>query len=352
MKILVYGCYGYTGKLIAELAAKKGLPVLLAGRNAEKVAAVSQITGLLSVTAALDDAAALHAALQQVEVVIHCAGPFVDTWKAMAEACLRTQTHYLDITGEIEVFEALAGLDAAAQSANIQVLPGAGFDVVPTDCVAASLKAALPDAQHLDLAFRSLGSGMSHGTASTLVRSLGTGSLVRRNGKIVPGRAAEPQVMANFGTGPRPAFGIPWGDVATAWYTTGIPNISTCVALPKRAARMLRWSNALGWLLRNAWVRRIAQNRVDKAPAGPDAESRAKGKSQVWGRVRNAAGKEVQMHVTTPEGYTLTAMATLYIAERVIAGHWKPGFQTPASCYGADLLEKIVPEAKIQPIRA
>jgi short subunit dehydrogenase-like uncharacterized protein len=278
--------------------------------------------------------------LQKGKVVIHAAGPFIDTWQAMAESCLRTGTHYLDITGEIAVFEALTALDQEAQNAGIMLMPGAGFDVVPTDCMAAHLKERLPDATHLELAFKMLGNA-SHGTASTMVRSLGESSLVRRNGTIVPAKAGGHSVEADFGKGPRTAYGIPWGDVSTAWHTTSIPNITTYIALPPKMARMLKLSGSLGWLLRSNLVRGIAQRRIDKAPAGPDAATRSKSKSEIWGRVRNAAGQEVSHHFTCQEGYTLTSLAALHLAQKVASGDFKVGFQTPAGCYGAALLNEV-----------
>lgn len=338
--IILYGCYGYTGQLIAEMAAEKGIPLLLSGRNPEKVAAMARSTGHAFAATALDDAGSLDSVLRKGKVVIHAAGPFVDTWSQMARCCLRTGVHYLDITGEIEVFEALAALDKEAQNANVMLMPGAGFDVVPTDCMAAHLKQRLPDATHLDLAFKASGNP-SHGTASTMVRGLGESSLVRRDGTIVKAKVGGHTVEADFGKGPRRAYGIPWGDVSTAWHTTGIPNITTYIALPAKMARMLRLSNSFGWLLRSNMVRRMAQRRINKAPAGPDAAAREKSKSEVWGRVRNASGKEISHHFTCQEGYTLTALASLHIAQRVALGDFKAGFRTPAGCYGPDLLNQV-----------
>lgn len=339
-QIILYGCYGYTGQLIAEMAADQNVPLLLSGRNPEKVAAIAQATGHEFMAASLDDAATLDAVLRKGKVVIHAAGPFVDTWSQMAHACLRTGVHYLDITGEIAVFEALAALDQKAQKAGVMLMPGAGFDVVPTDCMAAHLKARLPDATHLDLAFKMLGNA-SHGTASTMVRGLGESSMVRRNGTIVSAKPGGHSVEADFGKGPRTAYGIPWGDVSTAWHTTGIPNITTYIALPRKMARMLKLSNSFGWLLRSKFVRGIAQRRIDKAPAGPDAATRSSSRSEVWGRVRNAEGKEVSHHFTAQEGYTLTSLAALCIAQKVTSEDFKIGFQTPAGCYGASLLNEV-----------
>lgn len=345
--ILVYGSYGYTGRLIAAEAASRGLPVVLSGRNAERLSAQGKQLGLSVRVASLDDRDALNAALEGCKVVIHCAGPFSRTYKAMAEACLENRVHYLDITGEIGVFEALAAMDSLAQAKGVMLMPGVGFDVVPTDCMAAALHGEMPDATHLQLAFRSVGGRMSHGTSTTMVESLGEGSLVRRNGVLEPIGAGKLTVEADFGSGRRTAACIPWGDVASAYRTTGIPNIETYIGLPKSAIRFLKMSNLMGPLLRMDWVRRLAQKRVDRQPAGPTLEERNGSKSQVWGRVKNEAGESLEANLSTLNGYSLTAKASLFIAERVLQGDVEPGYQTPAGKYGSDLIMEVDPGARI-----
>ena len=94
----------------------------------------------------------------------------------MVEACLRLGKHYLDITGEISVFEAMARRDKAAKQAGMMIMPGVGFDVVPSDCLAVHLKNLLPTATDLTLAFYGLG-GISHGTQATMTMNAGSGGL-------------------------------------------------------------------------------------------------------------------------------------------------------------------------------
>lgn len=349
-KILLYGAYGYTGELIAEAAAERGIPVVLSGRNPEKVKSLADRLNLPFVVASLDDAPALDLALEGCSAVLHCAGPFVRTFKTMAEACLRNQVHYLDITGEIDVFEGLAALDAPAQKASVMLMPGVGFDVVPTDCTAAHLKNLLPDATHLNLAFKSVGGMMSHGTASTMVMGLGQPNLQRQNGKIVPVKMGSAELMVDFGRGAKPTAGIPWGDVSTAFYTTGIPNVATFMGVSSSARRSMKMARWIGPLLRSKFVQRRAQKRVDSAPAGPDKAARDKGFTLVWGQARNADGKTVTTRLKTMNGYNLTVAAGLYIAERVLAGEVRPGFQTPAGLYGADLLVQVDPDAGFVPV--
>ncbi|RMD75486.1 MAG: hypothetical protein D6818_01595 [Bacteroidetes bacterium] len=293
----------------------------------------------------LDDAEGLRQLLEPVDVVLHAAGPFMFTARPMIEACIDTGTHYLDITGEIGVFEMAARLSAKAAAAGIMLMPGTGFDVVPTDCLAVYLKQRLPDATHLQLAFMGLG-GVSHGTATTMVQGLGEDSLVRENGQLRRVPLGHKTLQVPF----RPdrsylAMTIPWGDIATAWYSTGIPNIETYMAVPPaqyRYVRLMRW---FGWLLRQRWVKRLLQRQIDAKLVGPSDEERARGRSYVWGRVRNAAGDECAARLETLEGYTLTAISSILIAQKVLAGNFKPGFQTPAMAYGPDLILEI-PDTK------
>ena len=150
-RFLIYGVYGYTGELIARYAAERGLAPVVAGRNEAKTRAIAEQHGFEHRVFALDDLAAIDAALAEVDVVLHCAGPFSLTSRPMVEACLRNKKHYTDITGEIAVFEACAERDKQAHDAGVMLMPGVGFDVVPSDCLAKHLKDRLPTATHLTL---------------------------------------------------------------------------------------------------------------------------------------------------------------------------------------------------------
>lgn len=337
---LLYGATGYTGELLAREAVRRGLKPVLAGRDAAKVAALAQELALPWRAFALDDVARLDAALREVAFVLHCAGPFAHTAAPVVAACLRTGRHYLDITGEIDVFEALARQDAAAQAAKIMVLPGVGFDVVPSDCLARHLKDRLPTAQRLTLAFQGLGpGGISHGTQATMVLNAGTGGAVRRDGTIVPVPAAWRTRNIDFGRGPVRAVTIPWGDVATAFYSTGIPNIEVFTVVPGPVLVLLRASRYLGKLLGRPAVQGFLHRRI---PAGgPDAAQRAQGRTALYGEATDEHGTQVTARLFGPEGYTLTVLAALHIAEKVLRGDWQPGFQTPAKCYGAGLVLEL-----------
>lgn len=341
MQFLLYGATGYTGQLIAEYAASFGLKPILAGRSEAKVKALAESLGLEYRVFDLADTAALDAALKETPVVLHAAGPFMFTAKPMLEACLRTGTHYLDITGEIAVFEMAVRMDKKAREAGIMLLPGAGFDVVPTDCLALHLKNRMPDATHLQLAFAGLGGGVSQGTAATMAENLGEGGAMRKDGKIVKVPMGHKSMIVPFRDKSLFVMSIPWGDVSTAYHSTGIPNIETYMGFSPSAYRWVKLQRYFNWLLRTSFVRNIVKKRIKERPAGPTPEQRARSKSFVWGRVSNAEGKVLEAQLVTPEGYTLTALTSLLIAKKVLNGNAPVGFQTPAKAYGEDLILEV-----------
>jgi short subunit dehydrogenase-like uncharacterized protein len=286
----------------------------------------------------LNDAAKLDEVLREVDFVLHCAGPFSLTARAMVSACLRNKRHYLDITGEIAVFEAMAALDAKALEAGVMVMSGVGFDVVPSDCLARHLKDRLPSADRLTLAFYGLGR-ISHGTQATMTMNAGSGGAVRRGGEITSVPAAYRTRVVDFGEVKKEAVTIPWGDVSTAFYSTGVPNIEVYTVLPEAHLKMLKLSRYLGWLLAAKPIQRYLQKRI---PAGgPSDEERAAGKTYLWGEASDAEGNKVESRLFGMEGYTMTALTALRIAEKILGGDFCAGFQTPAKCYGADLILEI-----------
>jgi short subunit dehydrogenase-like uncharacterized protein len=255
----------------------------------------------------------------------------------MADACLQQGVHYLDITGEIAVFEALAARDAEARAAGVMLLPGAGFDVVPSDCLAAHLKRRLPSATHLALGIAALGK-LSRGTATTVLENLPRGGLVRQGGVLTRVSAAWKTRVIDFGTGPRQAMTIPWGDVSTAFHSTGIPNIEVYLAAPLSTRLLARASRYLGWLLGARPVQRWLQKRIQSGPPGPTEEERARGRSLLWGEVTDPAGQKAVARLQGPEGYHFTAQAALAVVERVLAGSAFAGFQTPSTAFGPDFV--------------
>lgn len=341
-KLLIYGCNGFTGALISRLAKKQGLTPILSGRNAGAVKALADELGFPYLAFDLADTAAADKALADVKVVLHCAGPFMYTSKPMIEACIRNKAHYLDITGEISVFEGAHRQDAAAKAAGIMVMSGVGFDVVPTDCMALYLKGLLPDATQLELALMSKGGRLSHGTAITIAEGLGNPSAIRKDGKIIPTRPGYTTREIDFGFTKKVGAEIPWGDVSTSYYTTGIPNIRVYNVLPKALIKSMKLSNYIGPILRMRWVKDRAIANIKQKPAGPNDQERETSQSFVWGEVKNTSGATRQAVLTLPEGYTLTAETAVEIAKRVLAPNFAvTGFKTPAAVFGAGFIREF-----------
>ena len=332
-RILIYGANGYTGALIAEEAVRCGLKPILGGRNRDALDTLTRRLPLTRRVFGLADAAEVARNLDGVDLLLNCAGPFSRTAAALLETCLELKIHYLDITGEIDVFALCHRAQPRAQRQGIVVAPGVGFDVVPTDCVAAMLKQRLPDANALVLAFEAAG-GSSPGTARTGVEGLAQGGRARIAGEIVEVPLAWKTRTFERDGMQRTAMTIPWGDVYTAYVSTGIPNVETYMTLPPRTIARMRWLRHLKPLLGLAPVQTFLKSRAGAAP-GPDATRRASTRCHIWGEVHSAAGAEARLQLDTPNGYALTVHSALGIATHVLDAKPAGGFYTPSMLMGA-----------------
>ncbi|MDY7226413.1 saccharopine dehydrogenase family protein [Hyalangium rubrum] len=337
---MLYGASGFTGRLIAEEAVRRGHRPVLAGRSHEKLAPMAERLGLEMVVAGLEDVRALVASLEGLPLVLHAAGPFVQTSEPMVQACLATGAHYLDITGEIPVFENTFRHDAEARSRGVALMSGVGFDVVPTDCLARHVAERVPGAHELQLAIAT-GSVASAGTAKSALGMLPQGGRVRRGGALLPWPVGKGVRRVRFADAERTVLPIPWGDLVTAWHTTNIPNITTYMALPNVAARAMRFTYPLlKHVLSVDAVRQGAERLIDARMQGPNEVARTEHRSHIWAEARAADGRKAEAWLEMPEGYAFTAVAALRAVEEVLAR--KPqGALTPAGAFGADFILSI-----------
>lgn len=333
---LLYGATGYVGRGASALAVEQGLRPMLGARS-ETVAEIAGELGMEATVVSLDDEADLDDLLAGVPVVLNCAGPFVRTHRPLIESCLRTGTHYVDITGEPVVFEAAASLDEAARDAGVMLLPGAGFDVVPTDCLAAHVTARLPGATQLSLAFATSGpAGLPPGTVKTLLEMAATTStrLHRVEGRVV--EAGERHVRTvDFGRGETRVVLRTWGDIYLGEKSTGIPNVADYMALSPTLERQADLLDRLSWLLRWAPVRRSVARFV---PTGSTPQQREASSSHVWAEATDDRGNRAASRLHGPEaGLVWTSRAALDVVRHVLSGEAPPGHQTPSTAYGPDL---------------
>lgn len=329
---MIYGANGYTGALIAAEAKRRGLKPILAGRS-DSVKTLADSLGLMARKFDLSNGEIIKAELASVGLVVNCAGPFSRTSEALLASCIETKTNYTDITGELEVFEYVFQNDRKLRDAGITAISGTGFDVVPTDCVAAMLKNDLPTATHLSLAFKSYG-GMSRGTKNTAIEGMGEGAAIRKNGKIISVPLGAKNIKIKFDKEPENAMQFRWGDISTAYYSTGIPNIEIFLATPKSAKYIIKFAAGLS---KFSWMQSLMKAYVAKQPAGPSPEERKTGSTIVWGEARDEKNV-VQRRLRTSHGYQLTIDASLAVVERFLSGPIKPGALTPSLAFGADFV--------------
>lgn len=335
-RLLLYGAYGYTGRLTAELATAKRLDVVLAGRNEAALAELGGRVHLPTRAVGLDDVSQLSRALSDIACVVHMAGPFATTSAPMLSACLATRTNYIDITGEIEVFEAMWSRAEEVERAGITAVPGAGFDVVPTDCLAAYVASRSDRPTALVMALRGLESA-SQGTLRTAIRQVAQPVLCRRSGTIVPLDDRSPRWI-DFGSGDEPCVPVSWGDVATAFHTTGVGNVTVYF----RRTPLFRAADILGKLFGPVLRSRIGQKGlaaiVRRFPEGPGQAERIGHRATIWAEAIDSSGRSFRAMLSTPDAYDFAANCALEISSRISSLPAALGLVTPAQAFGADFV--------------
>lgn len=338
---MIYGATGYSGQLIVEKAVAAGMKPVVAGRSRDKIKALAKKYDLKYQVFSIDMLKKSDTLIAQMDLILNCAGPFSQTAEVVMNACLNQQAHYIDITGEIDVFEMAAKLHESAKERGVVLCPGVGFDVIPTDCVAAKLKQMMPDAVELALGFDSR-SGFSPGTAKTSVEALPQGGKIRKDGEIVTVPLAAKTRKIDFGGGEKLAMTIPWGDVSTAYHNTKIPNIEVYIPGSPGMIKQLKRMNWFKPILGMGFVQNFLKKRIDKKVKGPDQSTRAKLKTFVWGEVKNAAGQTKEYRIKVNNGYEVTADGGVFVSNALLGRRADAsGYHTPSMLLGADLIEKL-----------
>ncbi len=335
--VVIYGATGYTGRLLIPEATSRGLHPLLSGRDPAALAALAGEHDLASLPASVTDSASLDAAFAGAKVVLNAAGPFSRTAGPVVDACMRAGAHYLDITGELRVVESLAARHAEAKWRGVMLMPAVGFDVVPTDCLAAHVARRLPTARRLAMAVTQPGV-LSSGSIKTLLDSIDVG-LVRRNGTLTPQPIASIERQFDFGWGETTCTNVSFADTATAYYTTGIPHVTTFVEAPPLVRTLLTLSRTFAGAMRAPVWQDVLESWSRMLPSNTNlAHTRADTTMYAVAEAEDDEGGRARARLQTPEAYTLTAAAATAILARVFDGDFEPGFQTPARVYGPDFV--------------
>ena len=314
--LLIYGATGYTGRMAAERAKTLGLDFEIAGRNRRTLASLADALAVpFRVFAADADAAQ---SLAGIDVLLNFAGPFAQTAVPLMRACLEAGVDYLDITAEINVYRLAERLGAEAAEAGVMLLPGVGWDVVPTDCLAVHVAQRVQEPRSLNVALQVPGS-MSRGSAMSVSEIIGAGLMARVDGHLVPTPDAQPQYF-DFGEGPVLCAPLSFGDLVTGWHSTGILNIAMFVHVSGDA---------------------FPEGEVSLLPDGPTEEQRDAHRARAVAEVTAADGTVVRSMIETVNGYSYTPLAAVEAASRVLEGEHRPGFETPARIFGKGFAETI-----------
>ncbi|WNM58616.1 saccharopine dehydrogenase family protein [Candidatus Nitrospira allomarina] len=336
-RLLIYGANGFTGQLIAARAKNLGYDVVLAGRSTDRLKSLAQLLELPWRVFGLDDPQHLDEALVDVDAVLHLAGPFNVTAIPMLKACLRKVTHYLDVTGELGVFQALHRFDDEARSRGIMIMPGVGFVLLASDCLAAHVASKLPEAQYLRLGF-SHPKFFSRGTLRTMLGLVREQVSIRREGRLTSVPVGRLERKFDYGEGQRVSTAVNWADVYTAYYTTGIPNIEVYAEAPFMERGLYKIGAWFAEPMRLASWQGIIDFQTRFWPEGPSSSARAGAKRVIVAEAEDRWRRQIRSRLYTPDGYDFTAVSALEIGQRVLKGEYQPGYQTPASVYGPDFV--------------
>lgn len=334
-RILVYGAYGYTGRMIVRELLARGLSPVVGGRSRAKLEALARPDALRYHVAALHDGEAVAAMLANVALVVNAAGPFHATAVPLARACIARGVQYLDICGELSVFEALATLDEDARRARVMLLPGIGFDVTVTDCAARKLASRLPSARHLVFGLTGL-DGISRGSAATVADYFAQPVIIRRAGALEQVPVGALTRDFDFGHGVRRATAIAWADVSSAYRSTRIENITFYYDLTPLVQLGVSAQRGAPWLLGLPGMRLLQGTLLRVLPEGPSHAARTRGRATCVVEVSDDEGRRCGLRVSTPEVYSLSAQSAAAIADRVLQGEHAAGFQTPALVFSPD----------------
>jgi short subunit dehydrogenase-like uncharacterized protein len=335
--ILLYGATGYTASLVIDEMLRQGLRPILSARAPDALRARAERACLSYRPARLDHRGSLKTALDGMQVMLNLAGPYGTTSEPAIEACLETGVHYLDVSGEVDSVAKAARRHREARAQGIMLMPGAGFDVVPSDCLCAHAGRRLRDIQTLRIAVSGLDLA-SPGSLRTLAYELGRPTRVRHGGALRELPPGELTRRFDFGDGLRPCTAVSWADLVTAPVTTGATNVETYFESTAMVAAFVQYNRQLGWMHRLPWAAQWLELPMAFPTSGPTAEQRATRRATIVVEAEDSAGRSFTSTLSTPEVYSLTAQTATNIAGRVLAGDTEPGFQTPARLFGADFI--------------
>lgn len=315
-KLLIYGATGFTGIMICHEAARRGLNFEIAGRNKEKLSALSQQLNVAYHVFSVEDISGWEKSLLGKTCLLNIAGPFSETAELAMEACIKYQVHYVDITAEVDIYRLAESKDSAAIASGIMILSGAGL-FSTYDPLAVHTAKRVKNPVTLRSAFQYSG-GFTPGSIASSANIINAGILVRINGLIQQLPEAKPSAF-DFGRGPQQCFPTPLGGIVLCYKSTAIPNIEEFFQMALPTSKGSDHST-------------VVNEEINADTQEP---------SRVLAEVTGADGTVVRSMAIMPAGYMPTVTAAIEVASRVLNGFYKAGFQSPASVYGEHLLQSL-----------
>ncbi|MBC8145333.1 MAG: saccharopine dehydrogenase NADP-binding domain-containing protein [bacterium] len=341
---MIYGAYGFTGRLMAAEAVRRGHRPILAGRSEARLRELGISLGLDWKVFGLDNPREVERALTGIDIVLNSAGPFDTTTEPLLDACITMGTSYTDISGELDVYEQTFAREDEVRHAGITVVTGIGFDVVPTDCLAVRAAREIGKPTSLEIAVGTSG-GLSPGTMRATFRMAGQGGRERRDGIIVEVPVAETVQRIRLPQRERGMVSVPLGDIASAFRSSGVRNITTYLIVPASLRALAAGASKVGgWIASIAPVQRAVDGLIARVAKGPDDEALASSRTESW--VRASDGVEtIEYYLEAPGGYTYTQVSAVRAIERLLRERIV-GVFTPEQALGVDFINEI-PQSKL-----
>lgn len=340
---MIFGANGYAGELITREAVKSGHRPIIAGRNKQAIYALAKELDLEYRVFNLSENMAEQ--FSGVDLVLNCAGPFSQTVEPILDACLEAKCHYLDISGELSVFDYCFNKNKSAQEQGCIVCPGVAFDIVPTEAVAVKLKQLLPDADTIKLGFDGK-MALSKGSSITLLEGVGNPKLsvymVRDKGELsVLSKPRIERIAFSAGKPLKKAMAITWADLNGAFYSTQVPNIS--VFIPATLVNRLSFAY-MAWLkpvFSLKFIQKFFANIIRIFVKGPSEKELNSGSMAVFGEASNARGDIKRVYINVAHGYKFTYLAAVSSVEFCLRQNDKSGYFTPSMLMGVDFVERL-----------
>jgi short subunit dehydrogenase-like uncharacterized protein len=329
-RVLVHGATGFTGKLVCDALARRGVAFAISGRSAEKLAALGHSVGATEQCVVdLATPESIRAAVDGRAIVCACAGPFALVGEPMLATCARLGVHYVDTTGEQGfVGLAVARYRATAEASGACAVPAMAYEVAPADWaahMAGERVGGEPEAIAIAYATR-----IAEGYAAATTR----GTKKSAVGMVAD---AEPQQFIDGALHREPAgavvrrFSLSNGKSVTAVsfpspeavvvpMHTGARTVRSFMVMGSGTARALHLGRAIAPIALRVF-RKILERRIERAPEGPEGEARQV-QFEIVAEARRG-DKVAQVSVIGRDPYGLTAEIQAYAAERAIEGEIK-----------------------------